>query len=77
MIMRDYVTAKERTTFEDRTVYGLHCDSSVLFMSLEEAEDYLVKNYEEYCSHKDSAMDFCEQMIWEDKISNVKMKEVK
>ena len=48
------------------TVYGIHNNDSVLFMTLEAAEEYLIANYAEYCSHKDATYDFCENMIWEE-----------
>lgn len=48
------------------TAYGIDGDSSVMFLSREAAEDCLLKYYPEYCSNKDVAHDFCEQMIWEE-----------
>jgi hypothetical protein len=72
MVMRDVVTPEERITFPDRsTVYGIHCNDSILFLTLEAAEDYLIDNYPEHCSCKDAAYDFCEQMIWEDSKSSL------
>ncbi len=55
-----------------KTIYGIHNNDSVVFFSLEAAEDYLIKEYPEYCSGKDATYDFCENMIWEDVIDDDK-----
>ena len=50
----------------NQTVYGIHNNNCVIFLSLEAAEDYLIDQYPEYCSGKDATYDFCENMIWEE-----------
>lgn len=44
--------------------YGVH-NRSEIFNSLEEAEDYVLKEYPEYCMSKDAAYDLCENIIYE------------
>lgn len=48
------------------TAYGIHNNNSIMFLSLEAAEDYLIKEYTECCSSKDAAYSFLENMIWEE-----------
>jgi predicted methyltransferase len=50
------------------TIYGIHVDDSVVFFTLDAAEEYAIQNYPEYCGHKDAAFYFCEDNIWEDRI---------
>ncbi len=49
-----------------KTIYGIHGNDNITFLTLEAAEDYLIENYPEYCCGKDATYDFCENMIWED-----------
>jgi hypothetical protein len=51
-----------------RTVFGIHDNESVRFLSLEGAENYLMENYPEHIVNKDQAIEFMENMIWEDKV---------
>lgn len=48
-------------------VYTIYKDTPV-FLTLDEAESYLVENYPEYCGTKDGTIDFCENMIGEDEL---------
>jgi hypothetical protein len=51
-----------------QTIYGVHNDNSVVFFSLEAAEDYCITNYPEHCGHKEAFVYFCENMIWEESL---------
>jgi hypothetical protein len=52
-----------------QTIYGIQTHgTNIIFLSLEEAEEYLIENYPEYCSGKDATYTFCENMIWEDEL---------
>lgn len=52
-----------------KTVYGIHnYDDKVIFLTLDAAEDFLLKEYEEYCTSKDAYIDMCEQLIWENQV---------
>ncbi len=48
-----------------KTIYGIY-EQDIVFTSLEDAEYYLINQFPEHCGNKDAALDFCEQMIWED-----------
>jgi hypothetical protein len=50
----------------NNTVYGIHNNNEVMFLTLEAAEDYLINEYPEYCFCKNATYDFCENMIWEE-----------
>lgn len=50
----------------NNTVYGIHNNNDVMFLTLEAAEDYLIKEYPENCRGKDATCDLCENMIWEE-----------
>ncbi len=52
----------------NRVAYGVHRNDHVMFLTLDAAEAYLIDQYPEYCGSKDSTYDFCENMIWENKI---------
>lgn len=47
------------------TIYGIHGEN-ITFKTLGDAEHYLIVNYPEYCTSKDAAIDFSNNMIWED-----------
>jgi hypothetical protein len=47
------------------TIYGIHGEDKV-FNTLEDAENYLIEHYPEFCGGKDATYDFCENMIWEE-----------
>ena len=51
-----------------REFYGIRGNEDINFRTLEDAEHYLMENYQEYYSGKDSLRDFSENMIWEDAI---------
>ena len=50
----------------NNTFYGIYKIDTVMFLTLEAAEDYLIDLYPEFCCSKDATYDFCENMIWED-----------
>lgn len=49
-----------------KTIFGIYNETQT-FNTLEEAENYLMDNYPERCTCKDTAIDFFENMIWEEK----------
>jgi len=51
-----------------RTIYGIHGNDNITFLTLEAAEEWLMNEYPEFCWTKDIAYDFCEQMIWEEAV---------
>ena len=51
-----------------RSIYGIHGNDDVVFFDLEAAEDYVMKNYQEYITCKDQFIEYCEDMIWEYKV---------
>ena len=51
-----------------KSAFGVNGHDNIVFLSLEAAEDYVIKNYPEFCFGKDATYDLCENMIWEDVI---------
>jgi hypothetical protein len=51
-----------------RNYYYIYENETISFLTLDAAEDYLMENYEEYYSGKDSFQDFSENMIFKGKI---------
>lgn len=51
-----------------KTVFGIHTNNEVMFLSLDAAESYLIENHPEYCVCKDSTIEYFESMIWEDTV---------
>jgi hypothetical protein len=54
-----------------RTIYGVHDNDNITFLTLEAAEDWVIENYPEYCMCKDWSIDFLERMIWEDVVETL------
>ena len=52
-----------------QSAFGVRNRDDITFLSLEAAEDFVLKEYPEHCGSKESAYDLCESMIWEDVIS--------
>jgi hypothetical protein len=51
-----------------RTIYGIRGNDDVVFFDIESAEQYLFDNYSEYITCKDQFIEYCEDMIWEDRL---------
>lgn len=52
----------------NRTIYGVRNHDDIFFLSLQGAESFVLENYPEYCMSKESAYDFMENMIYEDRV---------
>jgi len=51
-----------------RTAFGIHNNEGIRFLSLDGAEHYLLEHCPEHIASKESAIEYVENMIWEDKI---------